>query len=309
LIASQPALLTPPAPARSSAREHRHPLLAVSDLHVHFGRPGRLARSLGRGHRHVIHAVNGVSLSVQRGGSLGIVGESGSGKSTVARTIVGLVTPSSGRVTYNGQPITWTGAQGLKLRRAVQMVFQDPYLSLDPAMSIAQILAEPIRTHRLCPERKLRERLVELLQMVELPATLLSRRPGQLSGGQRQRIGIARALALEPELIIADEVTSALDVTIQAQVLGLFDKLRRAMNLTLVLISHDLAVVRYLCESVAVMRHGRIVEYGRTEEVFDRPREAYTRELIAAIPLARAPVEAPAPCEVQLETVQQGIVP
>jgi len=163
-------------------------------------------------------------------------------------------------------------------------VFQDPFLSLNPAFTVARTLAEPLRQHHICPEGQVKQRIAELIGKVELPANLLERRTTQLSGGQRQRVGIARALALEPEILIADEVTSALDVTIQAQVLGLFERLRRELALTLILISHDLAVVRYLCEQVAVMRNGRLVEYGPTEQVLQAPQEQYTRDLIAAIP-------------------------
>jgi peptide/nickel transport system ATP-binding protein len=163
-------------------------------------------------------------------------------------------------------------------------VFQDPFTSLNPAFTVAQTLAEPLVHHRLCSSAELPQRIADLMRKVELSEDLLFRRSGQLSGGQRQRVGIARALALEPQLIIADEVTSALDVTIQAQILGLFKKLRQAMNLSLVLISHDLAVVRHLCERVAVMRQGRLVEYGPTTDIFESPSESYTRELLAAIP-------------------------
>jgi peptide/nickel transport system ATP-binding protein len=164
------------------------------------------------------------------------------------------------------------------------MVFQDPFTSLNPSFTVTQTLAEPLTQHRLCAPSEIAARVAALVARVELPEALLQRRPGQLSGGQRQRVGIARALALEPQLIVADEVTSALDVTIQAQILGLFEKLRQSMNLTLILISHDLAVVRHLCERVAVMREGRLVEAGPTEEVFARPREDYTKALLAAIP-------------------------
>ena len=157
-------------------------------------------------------------------------------------------------------------------------------MSLNPAFTVARTLAEPLRQLKICADSEIPGRIAELMAKVELPRDLLERRTTQLSGGQRQRIGIARALALEPEILIADEVTSALDVTIQAQILGLFERLRRDLSLTLILISHDLAVVRYLCEQVAVMRHGRLVEYGPTQSVLDSPQEAYTRELIAAIP-------------------------
>jgi ABC-type glutathione transport system ATPase component len=174
------------------------------------------------------------------------------------------------------------------VHRRIQMVFQDPFLSLNPAFTVAETLAEPLRQHMLCRPNDIKERILELMRKVELPKTLLSRRSGQLSGGQRQRVGIARALALEPEILIADEVTSALDVTIQAQILALFARLRDELDLTLLLISHDLGVVRYLCDDIAVMKSGKFVEYGPTEEVLRHPRENYTQALIAAIPRLRS---------------------
>jgi ABC-type dipeptide/oligopeptide/nickel transport system ATPase subunit len=175
------------------------------------------------------------------------------------------------------------------------MVFQDPFTSLNPAYTVSETLAEPLRHHRICPAEEIPARVSELMQKVELPESLRDRRSVELSGGQRQRVGIARALALEPKLIIADEVTSALDVTIQAQILGLFKKLRETMNLSIILISHDLAVVRHLCERTAVMRQGKLVEYGDTAEIFDAPREDYTRELLAAILRIKRPqIEQPA---------------
>ncbi|HVT53629.1 MAG TPA: ABC transporter ATP-binding protein [Dongiaceae bacterium] len=283
LIASQPSLLKPTVPIRIPANDAPH--LAIEDLKVSFSSgPGFIGWAL-RKPPLVVRAVDGVSLSLRRGGSLGIVGESGSGKSTIARAIVGLVHPEAGAVAVDGQPLDpILGRRKPEQQRKLQMVFQDPFLSLNPAFTVARTLAEPLRQHRICPEREIPGRIAELIAKVELPANLLNRRTTQLSGGQRQRVGIARALALEPEILIADEVTSALDVTIQAQVLGLFERLRRELSLTLILISHDLAVVRYLCEQVAVMRNGRLVEYGPTEHVLDAPKEQYTRDLIAAIP-------------------------
>lgn len=281
LIASQPALMTP---ASFSAHEGG-PILLLDNLSVHFPQSRGMGALLARRARHVVRAVDGVSLTVARGETLGIVGESGSGKSTIARAIVGLAPTHSGGIVFAGESVsTLSGADRVRFRRAVQMVFQDPFTSLNPAYTVAQTLAEPLRQHRLCKPAEIPARVAELMSKVELPVELLVRRTGQLSGGQRQRVGIARALALEPQLIIADEVTSALDVTIQAQILGLFKRLREAMNLSLVLISHDLAVVRHLCERVAVMRQGRLVEYGTTADIFEAPREAYTRELLAAIP-------------------------
>jgi peptide/nickel transport system ATP-binding protein len=288
LIASQP-LLMPPALFAAQARE---PILSLDNLSVHFPQSRGMAALLAGRARHVVRAVDGVSLSLARGETLGIVGESGSGKSTIARAVVGLAPTHGGRIVFAGSPVlALSGAERVRFRRAVQMVFQDPFTSLNPAFTVAQTLREPLRQHRLCKPREIPARVADLMRKVELPVELLTRRSGQLSGGQRQRVGIARALALEPQLIIADEVTSALDVTIQAQILGLFKKLHEVMNLTLVLISHDLAVVRHLCERVAVMRHGRLVEYGPTADIFAAPREAYTRELLAAIPRIAQPAD------------------
>ncbi|MFO1057607.1 MAG: ABC transporter ATP-binding protein [Dongiaceae bacterium] len=281
LIASQPALM-PPAPPRAAAGP---PLLRLERLEVTFRQSGGVVDWLRRRPPHLIRAVDGIELALGRGETLGIVGESGSGKSTIARAIVGLAPVAGGRILFDGAPVEALRAgERQRFRRAVQMVFQDPFTSLNPSFTVAQTLAEPLSQHRLCPRSEIAARVAALVARVELPEALLRRRPSQLSGGQRQRVGIARALALEPQLIIADEVTSALDVTIQAQILGLFERLRAEMNLSLVLISHDLAVVRHLCERVAVMRHGRLVEAGPTEQVFAAPREDYTKALLAAIP-------------------------
>ncbi|RUU91972.1 ABC transporter ATP-binding protein [Mesorhizobium sp. M7A.F.Ca.MR.176.00.0.0] len=282
LIASQPSLMKPTTHACPVATE---PHLLVKNLCVSFYPGQSLAAWATRKPPQIVRAVDNVSLALRRGGALGIVGESGSGKSTIARAIAGLVQPEQGEIEVDGQSLD----RALRQRRPeqvrkLQMVFQDPFMSLNPAFTVARTLAEPLRQQNICPERDIPERIRELMEKVELPRQLLDRRTTQLSGGQRQRVGIARALALEPEILIADEVTSALDVTIQAQVLGLFARLRRELSLTLILISHDLGVVRYLCEHVAVMQHGKLVEYGNTEDVLDRPQQAYTRELIAAIP-------------------------
>jgi peptide/nickel transport system ATP-binding protein len=283
LIASQPALLRPTVALRPPANDAPH--LVIESLKVAFSAGRGLIAWALRDPPHVVKAVDDVSIKVRRGGSLGVVGESGSGKSTMARAIVGLVHPEAGRIMVDGQALDPVlGRRRPEHQRKLQMVFQDPFLSLNPAFTVMRTLAEPLSQHRICPDREIEHRIAELMAKVELPANLLERRTTQLSGGQRQRVGIARALALEPEILIADEVTSALDVTIQAQVLGLFERLRRELSLTLILISHDLAVVRYLCEEVAVMRSGKLVEYGPTERVLKAPQEQYTRDLIAAIP-------------------------
>ena len=260
------------------------PLLEVDQLKVHFGSQGKLGSFLAFG-RHFVKAVDGVSLALQRGETLGLVGESGSGKSTVARALVGLTSPTGGTVRYRGQLLSELhGKERFAYRRAVQMVFQDPFSSLNPRLSVTETLAEPLRKHQMCPAAEVKERVQALMETVELPTTLKHRRPHQLSGGQCQRVGIARALALEPEVLIADEITSALDVTIQAQILGLLERLREEMGLTILFISHDLGVVQYLCQNVAVMRQGRLVEVGPTAQILSNPKETYTQALLDAVP-------------------------
>jgi peptide/nickel transport system ATP-binding protein len=279
LIRSQPSLL----PDRAEPVTEGPEIVAVKNLSVRFTVARGLADLIRRKPPHQVRAVDDVSLSVRRGGSLGVVGESGSGKSTLKRALVGLVRPTSGTVQIEGL------AQGRDRGRVVQMAFQDPYLALNPAYSIAQTLSEPFLAHRLCTPSEVPARVKALMAQVELPDDLLRRKSGQLSGGQRQRVGIARALAMSPDILIADEVTSALDVSIQAQILELFKRLQRDLGLTLILISHDLAVVRYLCEDVAVMQHGKLIEYGRATQVLRHPQTDYTRALLSAVPKLMIP--------------------
>ncbi len=233
-----------------------------------------------------VPAVDDVTLAVEEGESLGIVGESGSGKTTLARILINLVEPTGGVVRYRGEDVTHARGAALRaLRRERQMVFQDPADSLNPRRTVGAAVAEPFAIHGLLPERAARARRVgELLEQVGLEAAHANRHPYELSGGMRQRVGIARAIALGPRLLVADEPVSALDVSIQAQILTLLRDLRRDLGLTLVLIAHDLAVVRHMCERVAVMRAGRLVELASAEELYRAPREAYTRELLAAVP-------------------------
>jgi ABC-type glutathione transport system ATPase component len=262
------------------------PILSVDGIWVTFGRDrGRLAAALfGRG-TPPFRAVEDIGFEVGRGEVLGIVGESGSGKTTVARSIVGLTAPDAGRIVFNGEPLAPYGRQRpVAVRRAIQLVFQDPYASLNPRMTVERTLAEPLRRHGLAHGAAVGERVRELMGWVELAPTLLARRPHELSGGQRQRVAIARALAVEPTLLVADEVTSALDVTIQQQILVLLRRLRDELGLSMLLVSHDLGVVRLMCNRVVVMRRGRLVEEGRTDDVLSAPTEEYTRELIAAAP-------------------------
>ncbi|MFT4295211.1 MAG: ATP-binding cassette domain-containing protein [Micropruina sp.] len=255
------------------------PLYQVRDLRRTYGRDGR------------VRALDGVSLEVRAGQRLGIVGESGSGKSTLIRLMAALDRPTSGSVTFEGQQITGLREPRLGfLRAAVQLVFQDPRSSLNPRMTVGSIVTEPLRSRHLRgaldpvdPSR----RLAEVLAAVGLPAEAAGRYPHEFSGGQRQRIAIARALAPDPRVLIADEPVSALDVSVRAQVLNLLADLVAARGLTLIFVSHDLAVVRHLCESVVVLRDGRIEEQGRTEQVFANPAAEYTRTLVASVPQIR----------------------
>ena len=234
----------------------------------------------------VVHAVSDVSFSIQKGETLGLVGESGCGKSTLARLLMDLIAPTSGRVWFNGQYLDeLKGEARRKARRGMQMIFQDPYASLDPRMSVGSIITEPLAAHRVGGNRREREAMaVELMAQVGLDPETIVRYPHQFSGGQRQRIGIARALALNPELVICDEPVSALDVSIQAQILNLLSDLQRQRALTYLFISHDLNVVRYLSDRVMVMFLGEICESGPTEELYAQPLHPYTRFLLEAVP-------------------------
>jgi len=230
-------------------------------------------------------AVRDISFEVDAGESFGIVGESGCGKTSLAKAIMGLHPPSSGRILFEGQEVSQLAGAAFKgYRRAVQMIFQDAVGSLNPRQTVLQMLEEVLRVHRMRPEDAIRSRVDELLDRVGLPGTVLQAYPRELSGGQCQRISIARCLALEPRLIIADEPVSALDVSVQARILNLIRSLQRELNLAVLLISHDLAVVRNICDRVCVMFQGEAVEQGRAIEVMDHPQHAYTRTLLAAVP-------------------------
>jgi ABC-type oligopeptide transport system ATPase subunit len=262
------------------------PLVQVRGLVKEFpiDRGVMLRRNVG-----TVRAVDGIDFDVHAGETFGIVGESGSGKSTTARLIARLLDPTAGEVRFDGQDITaLRGARLKEIRRELQMVFQDPYSSLNPRRTIGAIVAEPLQIHRVQADRTSRKRAVqELMQTVGLNPEHYNRYPHEFSGGQRQRVGIARALALRPKLLIADEPVSALDVSIQAQVLNLLRDLQRRLGLTMVFISHDLSVVRHMCDRIAVMHDGRIVELAANEQLYTAPRDPYTRELLAAVPGAR----------------------
>ncbi|MCC2323044.1 ABC transporter ATP-binding protein [Cellulomonas xiejunii] len=261
--------------AALSRLEESRDVLLVDDLHVHF--TVRTPRG-----RRTLRAVDGVSLRLARGETLGLVGESGCGKSTLVRTIFGINAPASGRVEVLGSELArLTPRSRRAVRNRMQLVFQDPYSSLDPRMSAHDIVAEPLRIVK----RYSRARVVDLLEGVGLSADVMDRRPGEFSGGQRQRLGIARALALDPDVLVLDEPVSALDVSVQAQVINVLEELQERLGLAYLFIAHDLSVVRHISDRVAVMHLGKIVETGPTEEVFARPMHPYTRALLAAAPV------------------------
>jgi oligopeptide/dipeptide ABC transporter ATP-binding protein len=263
-------------------------VLDVKDLTVHF-------RSQARAHRrsgYSVRAVDGVSFRIRRGETLGLVGESGCGKSTTGRAILQLVQATGGTITFDGQDIVAARGRSLKaVRRGMQAVFQDPYDSLNPRMRVGDIIGEPLIIHRLAKGQALRSRVRELLEMVGLNLEVERRRPSELSGGQRQRVGIARALAVNPTFVVCDEAVSALDVSVQAQVLNLLRRLQRELQLSYLFIGHDLSVVRHISDQVAVMYAGQLVESASSEELYAQPYHPYTVSLLASSPVADPLVE------------------
>lgn len=259
------------------------PLLSVQDLKVHFPfRRGSLLRS----QKGVIRAVDGISFNIRRGETLGLVGESGCGKSTTARAIINLVHPTSGRVSIDGVNIaSMSDSAMLPYRRRIQMVFQDPFASLNPRMTVGDIIGEPLIVHSLARGRDRKLEVLRLMELVGLNPRFLNRYPHEFSGGQRQRIGIARALAVQPDLILCDEPVSALDVSIQAQIINLLMDLQQKLGLSYLFIAHDLAVVRHIATRVGVMYLGRMVELASAEDLYTAPKHPYTEALLSAVPI------------------------
>lgn len=285
---------TPPPPAHDTRN-----IVEVNDLKVHFPIRAGIFKSV----KGTVKAVDGVDFEVRRGETLGLVGESGCGKSTIGRAMIRLREPTSGTVRFDGVDLGSLSPEALrKMRRRMQIIFQDPYGSLDPRMTVGSIVAEPLETHGLAEGEAKRERIAELLRLVGLDPAYVQRYPHEFSGGQRQRIGIARALAVEPEFIVCDEAVSALDVSIQAQILNLLSDLQREMNLAYLFIAHDLAVVRHISDRIAVMYLGQIVEEAETDDLFAHPLHPYTRALLSAIPV-------PVPKRVRTHIPLKGDVP
>ncbi len=274
-------------------------LLEVKNLNMHFPiRAGILKRKVGH-----VYALNDFSFALEAGETLGIVGESGCGKSTLGRTIVRLYDPTSGQVLFKGEDIAGLKKRQLKnFRRQIQMIFQDPYASLNPRMSIASILEEPFKLHGMGSSEERKQKVKDLVTIVGLRVTDINKFPHEFSGGQRQRIGIARALALDPSLIVCDEAVSALDVSIQSQILNLLIELQRKLKLTYIFISHDLNVVRYISDRVAVMYLGRLMELTGSEELYRQPIHPYTKALMAAAPV-------PDPRKSSITAMLEGDVP
>lgn len=279
------------------------PILRVRDLKKSF--PVR--RGLMQRTRQLVRAVDGVDLDIAAGRTLGLVGESGCGKSTVARMILRLLKPDSGTIRFEGRAIEALSEKQFKpLRRSIQMIFQDPYSSLNPRMTVAQSIAEGVRIAGIAGRRQQRERIEELLTMVGMPPAVADRYPHEFSGGQRQRVGIARALSVAPRLVLCDEPISALDVSIQAQIINLLKDLQDQLGLSYLFISHDLNVVSYICDYVCVMYRGRIVESAPADALFDDPRHPYTHQLLASAPSQLSKSEQAPPVAARRDPLQPG---
>jgi oligopeptide transport system ATP-binding protein len=272
------------APLVAAAGRTGDALISVQDLKVYYDPIGRARGS--------VKAVDGVTVEIREGETLGLVGESGCGKSTLGRAILRLTEPTAGQVLYRGRDIAHLSARELrKQRRHMQIIFQDPYASLNPRMTVGQIVGEPLSTYNIAKGKAAKERVEELLETVGLNRRFINRYPHEFSGGQRQRIGIARALAVDPDFIVADEPISALDVSIQAQIMNLLEKLRREKNLTYLFISHDLRAIRHVSDRVAVMYLGKLVEIASAKDIYVDPLMPYTRALISAVPVPNPEIE------------------
>ena len=279
-----------PQSGPSEASRSQQPLLEVRNLKMHFTVGGGL---LSGGHASTIKAVDDVSFTIARGETLGLVGESGCGKTTTGRCILHLEKPTSGEIIFEGENLSRLDRKALNEKRErMQVIFQDPFSSLNPRMKIGNIIGEPMKVHGIYPDRKDRERRVaELLSVCGLNPKFMDRYPHEMSGGQRQRVGIARALSLNPDFIVCDEAVSALDVSIQAQVINLLENLREQFHLSYLFIAHDLSVVRHLCHRVAVMYLGRMVELADSDELFSSPQHPYTQALLEAVPIPDPEIE------------------
>jgi peptide/nickel transport system ATP-binding protein len=289
------AVINDPRDEHAARAAAAQPLVRLEGLTVHFP-------TSGKRHAPVVRAVEDVSFDIARNTIVGLVGESGSGKTTTGRALLRLFDPTAGRIVFDGTDITHLSESAMKpWRRRMQIVFQDPYASLNPRMSVSEILGEALDTHKLAQGRR-EARIVELLERVGLNGDHRRRYPHEFSGGQRQRIGIARALAVEPDFIVADEPVSALDVSVQAQVLNLLQDLQRDLGLTMLFVAHDLAVVDYLCDEVVVMYLGRVMERGPTREVYAHPRHPYTQALLSSAPV-------PDPRAVRSRILLKGDIP
>jgi oligopeptide transport system ATP-binding protein len=262
---------------------HEGPLLEVTDLVKHF--PIKRGILIDR-EVDQVRAVDGVSFEVERGQTLGLVGESGSGKSTACRAILQLIKPTSGSIRFEGREIAGLGPRQMRpLRRQMQMIFQDPYASLNPRKRVGQIVGDPLKRQGIASGSELRRQVQELLERVGLSSEHFNRFPHEFSGGQRQRIGIARAISLKPKLVICDEPVSALDVSIQAQIVNLLDDLQDEFGLAYLFVAHDIGVVRHISDRIAVMNEGKIVEQGSADQVCETPQDDYTKKLLAAVPI------------------------